>query len=128
MASRTREAEFTDFLGNHGSQLRHAFIARYGPDVGSEVMGDVAEYAWKRWDKVVAMDNPSGWLYRVGQTRSRKYFRRLRPLHLPAARPGQVPEVEPALPGLVASLPTASEWRCYSPRLSATANARRPRR
>ena len=55
MTSRTREAEFTDFLGNHGSQLRHAFIDRYGPDVGSDVMGDVADYAWKRCDKVVLL-------------------------------------------------------------------------
>jgi RNA polymerase sigma-70 factor (ECF subfamily) len=105
MTAPTREAEFAEFLGNHGSQLRHAFIARYGPDVGSDVMGDVAEYAWSRWDKVVAMENPSGWLYRVGQSRSRKYFRRLRPLRLPPPRSDRVPEVEPALPGLVAALP-----------------------
>ena len=105
MTSRTREAEFTEFLGNHGSRLRHAFIARYGPDVGSDVMGDVAEYAWKHWDEILAMDNLSGWLYRVGQSRSRKYFRRLRSLRLPAPRSDRVPEVEPALPRLVASLP-----------------------
>ena len=104
MTSRTREAEFTEFLGNHGSRLRHAFIARYGPDVGSDVMGDVAEYAWKRWDKVMAMDNPSGWLYRVGQSRSRRYFRRLRPLRLPAPRSDRVPEVEPG--GAVSAPPT----------------------
>lgn len=105
MSSSALEAAFTEFLGNHGSRLRHAFIARYGLDVGGDVMGDVAEYAWKHWDTVVAMDNPSAWLYRVGQSRARRYFRRLRPLRLPPPRPDHVPLVEPALPGLLASLP-----------------------
>lgn len=103
MAPSPTEVEFTEFLEAHGSGLRHAFVARYGPDVGSEVMADVAEYAWGHWRKVMQMDNPSGWLYRVGQSRSRRYFRRQ--VRLPASRPDSHPLVEPALPGLLQSLP-----------------------
>jgi DNA-directed RNA polymerase specialized sigma24 family protein len=103
MASSVAEKEFTKFLEDHGPGLRHAFIARYGPDVGSDVMADVAEYAWGHWRKVAKMHNPSGWLYRVGQSRSRRYFRRH--AQLPPPRPLSNPLVEPALPGLVEALP-----------------------
>jgi len=103
MAPNPIQTAFTEFLQNHGPGLRHAFVARYGPDVGSDVMGDVAVYAWEHWEKVSRMDNPSGWLYRVGQSRSRRYFRR--PVRFPEPRPVSNPIVEPALPGLVGSLP-----------------------
>jgi RNA polymerase sigma-70 factor (ECF subfamily) len=105
MVSTSAEISFTGFLDHHGSRLRHAFIARYGPDLGADVMGDVAAYAWEHWEKVSAMDNPSGWLYRVGQSRARRYFRYRRPVRLPPPRPDRNPQVEPALPGLLASLP-----------------------
>lgn len=103
MAPNPTEAAFTEFLKNHGPGLRHAFVARYGPDVGCEVMGDVAVYAWEHWKKVARMNNPSGWLYRVGQSRSRRYLRR--PIRLPAPQRESNPVVEPALPRLLESLP-----------------------
>ena len=69
-------AEFAGFIAERGPGLRHAFIARYGPDVGGEVMQDVIAYAWEHWRRVSGMGNPSGWLFRVGQSRSRRYLRR----------------------------------------------------
>lgn len=102
MAPNPTEAAFAEFLRNHGPGLRHAFVARYGPDVGGDVMGDVAMYAWEHWKKVSRMDNPSGWLYRVGQSKSRRYFRR--PLRLPKPRAQSNPAIEPALPGLLEEL------------------------
>jgi DNA-directed RNA polymerase specialized sigma24 family protein len=105
MAPRPAEAAFTEFVENHGAGLRHAFVARYGPEVGAEVMGDVTEYAWKHWAKVATLQNPSGWLYRVGQSRSRRYLRR--PVRLPVPRSASEPTVEPALPGSLAALPHA---------------------
>ncbi len=105
MAPHPTEAEYTEFLQSRGPGLRHAFVARYGPDVGSDVMGDVAEYAWEHWYKVAGMENPSGWLYRVCQSRSRRYFRR--PVFLPAPRRESYAVVEPALPQALRSLPNA---------------------
>jgi RNA polymerase sigma-70 factor (ECF subfamily) len=105
VAPNLTETAFTEFLESHGSRLRHAFIARYGPDVGSDVTSDVTAYAWEHWDKVSAMDNPSGWLYRVGQSRARWYHLRRRPVLLPDPRTDQNRWVEPALPRLLASLP-----------------------
>jgi RNA polymerase sigma-70 factor (ECF subfamily) len=103
MAPNPTDAAFTEFLEDHGPGLRHAFVARYGPEVGSEVMGDVSMYAWEQWKKVSQMENPSGWLYRVGQSRSRRYFRK--PLRLPPPRREGNPVVEPALPRFLKSLP-----------------------
>jgi DNA-directed RNA polymerase specialized sigma24 family protein len=105
MAPKPTEAVFTEFVEKRGTGLRHAFIARYGPDVGADVMGDVTEYAWRHWGKVSEMQNPSGWLYRVGQSRSRRYLRR--PTRLPTPRPVSEPTVEPGLPGALAALPHA---------------------
>lgn len=99
------ETAFSEFLESHGSRLRHAFIARYGPDVGSDVTSDVTAYAWEHWDKVSTMDNPSGWLYRVGQSRARWYHRRTRPVLLPDSQQDQNRWVEAALPQFLASLP-----------------------
>jgi DNA-directed RNA polymerase specialized sigma24 family protein len=66
-------------------------------------MSDVALYAWEHWSKVSDMANPSGWLYRVGQSQSRRYFRR--PVRLPPPRFDGNPTVEP---GLVPSLESLS--------------------
>jgi RNA polymerase sigma-70 factor (ECF subfamily) len=103
MAPNPTAADFTEFMENRGPGLRRAFIARYGPDVGTDVMGDVSAYAWEHWKKLSQMENPSGWLYRVGQSRSRRYFRR--PVRLPPPRPVDGPAVEPALPRMLEALP-----------------------
>jgi RNA polymerase sigma-70 factor (ECF subfamily) len=103
MAPHPTVAEYIEFLRSRGPGLRHAFVARYGPDVGSDVMGDVAEYAWEHWHKVGNMENPSGWLYRVGQSRSRRYFRR--PVRLPTPHRDSCSVIEPGLPLALRSLP-----------------------
>lgn len=105
MAPKSTETVFAEFVENHGAGLRHAFVARYGPDVGADVMGDVTEYAWRHWRKVSQMENPSGWLYRVGQSRSRRYLRR--PVRLPAPRSESEPNIEPELPRILLALPNA---------------------
>ncbi len=103
MTPNPTETAFTEFIDSNGAGLRHAFIARYGPDVGADVMGDVTEYAWSHWNKVAKMQNPSGWLYRVGQSKSRRYLRR--PVRLPAPLPTSEPSVEPELPRILLALP-----------------------
>jgi RNA polymerase sigma-70 factor (ECF subfamily) len=43
------------------------------------------------------MDNPVGYLYRVGQTSAQKYVATSRAAALPVARPDGEPEIEPGL-------------------------------
>jgi RNA polymerase sigma-70 factor (ECF subfamily) len=58
-------------------------------------------YAWERWDRIGVMDNPAGYLYRVG--RSRGTPRRPKPVFGPVPS-DHLPEVEPGLPAALLGL------------------------
>ena len=74
-------------------RLRRALVAAYGPDRGREATAEALGYGWEHWERVKTMENPVGYLYRVGQSRTRP--RRLR---LVFERPEfREPLVEPAL-------------------------------
>jgi RNA polymerase sigma-70 factor (ECF subfamily) len=74
-------------------KLRRAFVALYGPDRGREATAEALAYAWEHRDRVSAMDNPAGYLFRVGQSRSR----RRRSGFVPATGTTSSPAVEPRL-------------------------------
>ena len=96
--------EFTEFVRTVEPRLAHAFYAAYGPDVGAEVTADALAYAWENWQRIGAMENPAGYLYRVGQSRARRYHRPR--LLFPLGNPEHTPEYEPALgPALEALSP-----------------------
>lgn len=58
-------------------------------------------YAWEHSDRVVSMGNPAGYLFRVGQSRTRQ---RRQPVLFPPAVADRTPGVEPALPAALAEL------------------------
>ncbi len=93
---------FDDFLRRSESRLRHALVARYGVEIGRDVAAEALAYAWEHWDRIGAMANPVGYLYRVGQSRARKY-RRTPPV-FPDAPIARSHEVEPALGPALAQL------------------------
>lgn len=93
---------FESFLGEAESRLRHAFVARYGPENGRDVTAEALAYGWEHWDRVSQMDNPVGYLYRVGQSKGRQY-RNGRPF-FPAVPAAHEPEYEPGLGQAIASL------------------------
>jgi RNA polymerase sigma-70 factor (ECF subfamily) len=95
---------YSAFVRDGGARLRRAFIAAYGPDVGAEATSDALAYAWEHWDRISRMDNPAGYLYRVGQSKARRYRRK--PTRLPEVETAATPWVEPGLP---AALETLSE-------------------
>ena len=95
-------ATYEAFVQSGGARLRRAFIAAYGPDVGAEATSDALAYAWEHWDRVSAMQNPTGYLYRVGQSKARRYHRR--PLRLPQPEATAQPWVEPGLPSALERL------------------------
>jgi len=94
--------EFAAFVDQVGGRLRHALISAYGPEVGTEATADALEYAWENWERIRAMDNPGGYLYRVGQSRSRRYRRR--PAVLPTLVDAAQPWYEPGLPAALNQL------------------------
>jgi len=67
------QPSFEAFFGDVEPRLRHALVARYGPSTGRAVTVDALSYAWEHWDRLSSMDNPVGYLYRVGQSASRRY-------------------------------------------------------
>jgi RNA polymerase sigma-70 factor (ECF subfamily) len=90
------ERAFTEFVKDVEPKLHHALVMAYGPEVGSEATADALMYGWENWGKVEAMDNPAGYLFRVGQSRARHYRRRR--LVLPPVSQAEMPHVEPGLP------------------------------
>ncbi len=101
---KTDQITFAEFHRQAEPKLRRALIARYGGEIGREATAEALSYAWENWDRVKAMGNPLGYLYRVGQSRSRRFWPRRVVFD---ATPGpSLPWVEPGLPGALDKLST----------------------
>jgi DNA-directed RNA polymerase specialized sigma24 family protein len=96
-----REDGFQVFVTRVEPRLRRALTAAYGYDRGREATAEALAYAWEHWGRVSGMENPAGYLYRVGQSRTRK--KRTRPVYYSDLF--DEPVVEPELGAAVASLP-----------------------
>jgi DNA-directed RNA polymerase specialized sigma24 family protein len=90
-------ADFEAFVEGNALALRRALVARFGVDIGAEVTAEALGYAWEHWAEVSTMANPVGYLYRVGQSRSRRHLRwRRSTATFPGAHPDVVAPAEHA--------------------------------
>ena len=55
---------FEEFVGSVSARLRRALVARYGVELGCEAFADALGWEWEHRDQLVAMHNPTGYLYR----------------------------------------------------------------
>lgn len=94
--------EFTRFVKETEPRLSYAFYAAYGPEVGSEVTAEALVFAWEQWPRLREMDNPAGYLYRVGQSKARWYHKAR--AYFPQPSPSVIPDVEPKLPSALRHL------------------------
>jgi RNA polymerase sigma factor (sigma-70 family) len=100
-ASTADRSGFLEFVERSEAQLRRALVASFGPEVGREAALDALAWGWEHWSRLQAMDNPVGYLYRVGrsnalrQLRSRPHALLDRPLAID--NPNITPELLPAL-------------------------------
>lgn len=101
MVDRDSEESFTVFVKETEPRLRHALVAVFGQERGREATAEALAYAFENWDRVEGMENPAGYLYRVG--RSRSPLDRLRPRFLPVPAE-EIPDVEPGLPDAIQRL------------------------
>ena len=92
---------FERFVIDVEPSLRRALVAAYGADVGRDATAEALAWGWENWERLRSMDNPVGYLYRVGQTRRP---RASRPVSFPAVARTDDVWVEPALPAALASL------------------------
>jgi DNA-directed RNA polymerase specialized sigma24 family protein len=92
----TKADSFTDFVVETETRLRHALTASFGPERGRESAAEALAYGWEHWDRISEMENPAGYLYRVG----RDHARRTKPLGVPEIQTVARGEwwVEPGLP------------------------------
>lgn len=93
---------FEAVIGELRPRLARAFSAAYGLDRGQEALAEALAWAWEHADELLAMDNPGGYLYRVGQSRSRP--RRGRPATFPSPIRLGIPAIEPGLPAALGAL------------------------
>jgi DNA-directed RNA polymerase specialized sigma24 family protein len=95
--------DFESFVAEVRPRLARAFVAAYGRERGEEALGEAMVVAWERFGEVVVMANPVGFLYRVGQIRSRPR-RRIPASRFPAPAELGVRDVEPELPDALGRL------------------------
>lgn len=93
---------FEAFVAEVEPRLRRALVGLRGPEAGRDAVAEALAWAWEHWSEVQGMENPAGYLYRVGQSRSRRGRGRA-PWPAPSSLAG-MPEVEPRLPAALASL------------------------
>jgi DNA-directed RNA polymerase specialized sigma24 family protein len=97
----TAEAgSFDHFVSRVEPRLRLALVALYGPDQGRDATAEALAYAWEHWPRLSGMGNPTGYLYRVGQSRGR---RRKEPV-LFVTPEHLEPSIEPQLPSALRAL------------------------
>lgn len=105
---------FEVFCAQTEPRLRRALVSAFGPDLGRDAAAAALAWAWEHFDQVEAMDNPAGYLWRVGRSSVRTELRRQR-WNVGAslgddrgARPHLVPDdamaFEPRLHGSLAAL------------------------
>ena len=97
----SRAAQFTAFAQEAEPRLRIAFAAALGRDAGADATAEALAWGWEHWERLKQMDNPRGYLYRVGRSRHRV---RRGPLALPPVPVAMTPHVEPGLPAALAAL------------------------
>ena len=92
---------FEEFVAACEPRLRRALVAAYGGPAGREATAEALAYAWEHWDRLQTVDNLPGYLYRVGQSRTR---RRRTPVTFTPVVEHDDPLVEPGLAAALASL------------------------
>jgi RNA polymerase sigma factor (sigma-70 family) len=92
----SRTDRFRDFIIEAERRLSIAFAAAYGPELGREATAEALAYFWEHRERIMTMENPIGYLYRVGQSHARRFFRS-RHREVPDPPRDLEPVVEPKL-------------------------------
>ena len=89
------DVTYEEFVRRDGARLRAGLVAAYGPDVGADACAEALAYGFEHWRRIGTMANPTGYLYRVGQSEARRHFRPRG--YLPTRAVPGLPDFEPAL-------------------------------
>ena len=72
LRDRTAADTFSEFARGLEPTLRRGLTAGFGSEVGCEAAAEALVYGWQHWERVEGMDNPAGYLFRVGQNKARR--------------------------------------------------------
>lgn len=96
-SSRPGQSEFSAFVRRTEPKLLQALVATYGAVDGREAAVDALSWAWEHWERLDGVCNQVGYLYRVGQTATRRFASRQLPLIRQVRADDRLPEVDPGL-------------------------------
>jgi RNA polymerase sigma factor (sigma-70 family) len=65
--------DFEAFVRAAEPRLSRALAAAYGFEDGRDATAEALAYAWENWDRLRHVANLPGYLFRVGQSRSRRF-------------------------------------------------------
>jgi RNA polymerase sigma-70 factor (ECF subfamily) len=102
-------ATFASFFEQAEPRLRTALSGAFGAEVGRDAAADALAWAWQHRDRLHDLDNPIGYLYRVGRSGALRDVRR-REVPSPRSDDGtdegrEDPDPELTLLAMVAELP-----------------------
>jgi len=101
------EAAFDELFGVVEAPLRRTLVAWYDPTVGRDAAQHALEWAWAHRRRLDRIDNPAGYLFRVGQSHAKRELRRSQvpaTWLLPAAVIDGDSPFEPELTGALSTL------------------------
>lgn len=96
------ELPFEQFYREHLDRIHRALALAVGnPAVAREAADEAMARAYARWDRVRRLDNPAGWVFRVGLNWATSWWRKVR-RERPPADDWQAPVAAPDPAGLAA--------------------------
>lgn len=99
----TDAGEFEDFVIRTEPRLRRALVGHLARDSLGDALAEAFAYAWEHQDRILRMENPAGYLFRVAQSKTRT--RKQGFLQRPSTE--AMPDVEPGLQSALTALPPA---------------------
>ncbi len=67
------DESFENLVRDVEPRLRRALVAAYGPELGREATAEALAFAWEARDRLEGIANVAGYLFRVGQSRTRRH-------------------------------------------------------
>ena len=95
--------EFEQFVIRTEPRLRRAFAGCLARDAVPDALAEAFAYAWEHRDRVMRMEHPTGYLFRVGRSKARTRKQGF----LRWSSTNAIPDVEPGLVGALTTLSPA---------------------
>jgi len=97
------EVWFSSFVHDNERRIRQALTTALGSDLAHDATAEALAYVWEHRQRVESMENPAGYVYRVGLNWGRRTARR-RAVLFPSIVADDSEWFEPGLPDALAAL------------------------